>query len=209
MLRPATWPWRAASKRRMRPSSPSCASCIASALYRRHGVGLVAGPPSWVVQGRRPEPASESSTILSSTAMRIAVLSDLHSNLEALQAVLADLAAQGGADQTWCLGDIVGYGPDPAETLEFVRAKVDVAVAGNHDYAVAGVIDISEFKPLSRRGRPLDGPAALRAAAPVPERAPRQGRGLRHLHPGPRQPPPTYVGVPALPGGGPGQPERV
>ena len=81
--------------------------------------------------------------------MRIAVLSDLHSNLEALEAVLADLAAQGGADQTWCLGDIVGYGPDPAETLEFVRAKVDVAVAGNHDYAVAGVIDTAEFNPYA------------------------------------------------------------
>ena len=81
--------------------------------------------------------------------MRIAVLSDLHSNLEALEAVLADLAAQGGVDQTWCLGDIVGYGPDPAETLEFVRARVDVAIAGNHDYAVAGVIDTSEFNPYA------------------------------------------------------------
>ncbi len=79
--------------------------------------------------------------------MRYAILADIHSNLTALEAVLADLSQQGGADEIWCLGDIVGYGPDPHECLELVRSRCKLCVAGNHDLAVIGKLDISSFNP--------------------------------------------------------------
>ena len=52
---------------------------------------------------------------------------------------------RGGFDRVWCLGDMVGYGPDPSECLRLLREFNLVAVAGNHDYAAAGVIDASDF----------------------------------------------------------------
>ncbi len=79
--------------------------------------------------------------------MRIAILADIHSNLEALEAVLRDVAEKGGADEYWCLGDIVGYGPDPRACLALVREKCCHVVAGNHDLAAVGEIDISNFNP--------------------------------------------------------------
>ena len=77
--------------------------------------------------------------------MRTLIVSDIHSNLEALAAVLAHAAQQGGFDRIWCLGDLVGYGPDPSACLGLLREFDLVAVAGNHDYAAAGVIDASDF----------------------------------------------------------------
>ena len=53
--------------------------------------------------------------------MRYAVLADIHANLEALTAVLKDIEDKGGVDEFWCLGDIVGYGPDPAECIKILR----------------------------------------------------------------------------------------
>lgn len=72
--------------------------------------------------------------------MRLAILSDLHGNREALSAVLADLAVR-AVDRIVVLGDIVGYGPDPAWCVDRVRALVDagaICVLGNHDAAIAG-----------------------------------------------------------------------
>ena len=77
--------------------------------------------------------------------MRALVLSDIHSNLEALDAVLAHSALHNGFDCIWSLGDIVGYGPDPSDCLQRLRGYDLVSVAGNHDYAAAGVIDASDF----------------------------------------------------------------
>ena len=77
--------------------------------------------------------------------LRTLIVSDVHSNLEALEAVLAHAAGHGGFDRIWCLGDLVGYGPDPSACLERMRGFELVAVAGNHDYAAAGVIDASDF----------------------------------------------------------------
>ena len=74
--------------------------------------------------------------------VRILVLSDIHSNLEALEAVLG---AAGTVDQVWCLGDIVGYGPRPNECVARLKELKHLAVAGNHDHAVVGVIGIEEF----------------------------------------------------------------
>ena len=76
--------------------------------------------------------------------MRVAVVSDIHSNLHALEAALA--AIEGDApDELWCLGDVVGYGPRPNECCAAIAARADVCLAGNHDLAVRGTIDLAEF----------------------------------------------------------------
>ena len=76
--------------------------------------------------------------------MRVAVVSDIHSNLHALDAVLAAIEAD-APDELWCLGDLVGYGPRPNECCAAVAARADVCLAGNHDLAVRGTIDVAEF----------------------------------------------------------------
>ena len=76
--------------------------------------------------------------------MRVAVISDIHSNLPALEAVLADVDAA-GPDALWCLGDIVGYGPQPNECIDRTRARATLSLCGNHDLAVLGSIDVSDF----------------------------------------------------------------
>ena len=80
--------------------------------------------------------------------MRYAVISDVHANLQALEAVLDDAESQ-GAGQVVCLGDVVGYGPLPAETLRRVRSAASVVIAGNHDDAVAGRISADGFIDLA------------------------------------------------------------
>jgi predicted phosphodiesterase len=76
--------------------------------------------------------------------MRIAVFSDIHANLHALEAVLADVDAE-RADELWCLGDIVGYGPRPNECTDLVRSRATVALCGNHDLAALGALDVADF----------------------------------------------------------------
>jgi len=76
--------------------------------------------------------------------MRVAVVSDIHSNLHALEAVLAAIDAE-PPDELWCLGDIVGYGPRPNECCAAIAERADVCLAGNHDLAVRGAIDLAEF----------------------------------------------------------------
>jgi predicted phosphodiesterase len=76
--------------------------------------------------------------------MRVAVLSDIHSNLYALEAVLADVGAQ-APDQIWCLGDVVGYGPRPNECVAIVRERADLCLCGNHDLASVGSLDTADF----------------------------------------------------------------
>ena len=76
--------------------------------------------------------------------MRAAVVSDIHSNLHALEAVLAAIDAE-APDELWCLGDLVGYGPRPNECCATIEKRADVCLAGNHDLAVRGTIDLEEF----------------------------------------------------------------
>ena len=76
--------------------------------------------------------------------MRVAVVSDIHSNLHALEAVLAAIDAD-APDELWCLGDLVGYGPSPNECCAIVEERADVCLAGNHDLAIIGTIDLDEF----------------------------------------------------------------
>jgi diadenosine tetraphosphatase ApaH/serine/threonine PP2A family protein phosphatase len=76
--------------------------------------------------------------------MRVAVVSDIHSNLHALEAVLAAIDAE-APDELWCLGDLVGYGARPNECCAAVAERADVCLGGNHDLAVRGTIDLEEF----------------------------------------------------------------
>jgi diadenosine tetraphosphatase ApaH/serine/threonine PP2A family protein phosphatase len=68
----------------------------------------------------------------------------VHSNLSALEAVLAAIDAA-PPEEIWCLGDVVGYGPRPNECCEIVEARADICLGGNHDLAVRGTIDLAEF----------------------------------------------------------------
>jgi predicted phosphodiesterase len=81
--------------------------------------------------------------------MRCAILADIHANLAALTAVLADIEGKGEVDEIWCLGDIVGYGPEPAECIKLLRKLNPVCVAGNHDLGVIGKIELSYFNPAA------------------------------------------------------------
>ena len=76
--------------------------------------------------------------------MRVAVVSDIHSNLHALEAALSAID-QDAPDELWCLGDLVGYGPRPNECCAAIAERADVCLAGNHDLAVRGTIDLTEF----------------------------------------------------------------
>ncbi len=74
--------------------------------------------------------------------MKVGLIADIHSNAEAIISVLGRL---GDVEEIWCLGDIVGYGPDPARCIDLVRERRHVCVIGNHDLCVLNAIDVSEF----------------------------------------------------------------
>lgn len=78
--------------------------------------------------------------------MRIAVITDIHGNLPALEAVLEDVE-KSEIERIWCLGDTVGYGAFPNECVELVRSRCEVSLVGNHDLAVTGGIDTALFSP--------------------------------------------------------------
>jgi diadenosine tetraphosphatase ApaH/serine/threonine PP2A family protein phosphatase len=81
--------------------------------------------------------------------MRVLIVSDIHANLNALEAVLADA---GAVDATWCLGDLLGYGPDPNECVERIRNLPNlVCLLGNHDAAFLGQIDVDTFNLEARQ----------------------------------------------------------
>ena len=81
--------------------------------------------------------------------MRYAIIADIHSNLAAFTTVLGDIEQKGGVDEVWCLGDIVGYGPDPHQCIELLQRYNHVCVAGNHDWAAIGKLETSWFNPLA------------------------------------------------------------
>jgi diadenosine tetraphosphatase ApaH/serine/threonine PP2A family protein phosphatase len=76
--------------------------------------------------------------------MRVAVISDIHANAHALAAVLAAAAHERPA-ALWCLGDLVGYGPQPNECIRTIRERVDVCLVGNHDLGAIDRLDLSDF----------------------------------------------------------------
>ena len=132
-------------------------------------------------------------------AMR-AFISDVHSNYEALQAVLADIAEH-GVEVVYCLGDMVGYGPNPRECLD-VLMNCQLALLGNHDQAV--LFDPVSFNPVAERANywtrgQLDVPLPSRRAVELrweflgelPQR--HQEETLLFVHGSPRQPVTEYI----------------
>ncbi|MEO0202733.1 MAG: metallophosphoesterase family protein [candidate division WOR-3 bacterium] len=81
--------------------------------------------------------------------MRIAILSDIHGNLEALESVLKEVYKR-KVDKIICLGDLIDYGPNPNEVVEISKREFDIIVMGNHDYAVVDESIIYEFTIIAR-----------------------------------------------------------
>ena len=127
--------------------------------------------------------------------MRVAVLSDIHSNLVALDAVLDDLATLPPVDATWVCGDIVGYGPQPNEVIARLREIGALGVMGNHDGAAVGVVDPAWFNDaaaaaISWTATELN-PDSRAFLADLPER--RVDGELTAVHGSPRDPIWEYV----------------
>jgi predicted phosphodiesterase len=78
--------------------------------------------------------------------MRLAIISDIHGNLPALESVLAEVEGT-APDALWCLGDVVGYGAQPDECTSLVAERCALSLVGNHDLAVLGEIEVSAFSP--------------------------------------------------------------
>jgi diadenosine tetraphosphatase ApaH/serine/threonine PP2A family protein phosphatase len=81
--------------------------------------------------------------------MRVLIISDIHANYTAFETVLKD--AKGEWDYVWCLGDVVGYGPDPNECVETLQELPHLCLAGNHDWAALNRLDIRTFNPDARK----------------------------------------------------------
>jgi predicted phosphodiesterase len=126
--------------------------------------------------------------------MRIALLSDVHGNRPAFEAVLADVDAE-EPDEIWCLGDLVGYGAQPNECVALARERCDLCLAGNHDLVVTGEIDIGDFSSSAaaaarwtRENIEDDALAFLRSLNPA-----ENGRAIGLYHASPRDPVWEYV----------------
>jgi predicted phosphodiesterase len=76
--------------------------------------------------------------------MQVAVVSDIHGNRHAFEAVLDEIAAS-SCEELWCLGDLVGYGADPDACVELARQHAAISLAGNHDLVVTGALPLEEF----------------------------------------------------------------
>src|SRR5205814_3022051 len=127
-----------------------------------------------VVRQRKTAPSTHtpaSSTIVAPLATRVGVISDVHGNWHALEAVLAALEAE-EPDEVWCLGDLVGYGPRPNRCCRTVASRAAICLAGNHDLGVLGDEPLELFS--------LDAAAAAQWSQGVLEPDPRAYlKGLR------------------------------
>jgi predicted phosphodiesterase len=126
--------------------------------------------------------------------MQVAVLSDIHANRHALEAVLEDVERT-DASEIWCLGDVVGYGADPNDCAELIRRHAAICLAGNHDLAVTGALSLEDFS----RGAALAARWTQEVIAPEPLawlsdlRAAGERAGVRLYHGSPRDPVWEYV----------------
>ena len=126
--------------------------------------------------------------------MRVAVISDVHGNLHALESVLTEVDAA-APDEVWCLGDTVGYGPRPNECCELVRERARRCLVGNHDLVALGQLDVREFNDEAAAaaqwtGRVLtqEARAFLEALEPLDS-----ADGVELFHGSPREPVWDYV----------------
>lgn len=131
--------------------------------------------------------------------MLAAVLSDIHANRHAFEAVLADARAL-AVDEIWCLGDVVGYGGEPGACVALAVEHCDVLLGGNHDLAAVGRLSIDDFSPRARVSArwtaSVLSPTAAAALTPLASLAEREGVGL--YHGSPRHPVWEYVITAAL-----------
>jgi len=125
--------------------------------------------------------------------MRVLIISDIHANLAAFETVLAD--AKGQWDIIWCLGDLIGYGPDPNECVALLREHEHISLSGNHDWAVLGKLDIQSFNreaqiaiQWTRSAISTDTHDYLAALPPIRVEAP-----FTLAHASPRQPVWEYI----------------
>jgi predicted phosphodiesterase len=118
--------------------------------------------------------------------MHVAVLSDIHGNRQAFEAVL-DAVEDENVDALWCLGDLVGYGADPDACVELALERCDIVLAGNHDLAVTGALSLDEFSPgaatAARWTRETIAERNLEALRPLPPENLDQQVGLFHASP--------------------------
>jgi len=126
--------------------------------------------------------------------MRVAVISDIHANLHALEAVV-EAIQQESPDEIWCLGDLVGYGPQPNQCCAWVAAGTQICLAGNHDLGVLGRLDLDDFSPdaaaaaeWTREKLAAEARAYLEALSSSAER-----QGVSLYHASPRDPVWEYV----------------
>jgi predicted phosphodiesterase len=131
--------------------------------------------------------------------MRILVVSDIHANYAALTAVFKDA---GNFDQIWCLGDVVGYGPEPNECVERLRSYNALCLAGNHDLGVVGKIPLWDFNrdaleaiAWTRHWLALDNRDWLES---LPSMQAMPEYNLTLVHASPRDPVWEYVGSPPV-----------
>jgi predicted phosphodiesterase len=126
--------------------------------------------------------------------MKVAVISDVHGNLEALRAVWSDLSAC-EAEEVYCLGDSVGYGPDPEAVLAFLRHNKVQSVMGNHELGLVDPVYMDWFNPQARkslkRTKKLLSPDSLDYIATLPPVL--VAHGLRMVHGLPPQSVTTYL----------------
>lgn len=124
--------------------------------------------------------------------MRYLIISDVHANLTALEAVLADAPE---FDEIWCLGDLVGYGPNPNECVERIQDFAHTNLAGNHDWAVLGKLDLSSFNIDARTAsmwtQTILSPAVREYLNTLPTRVEQDGFFMAHASP--REPVWEYI----------------
>jgi predicted phosphodiesterase len=118
--------------------------------------------------------------------MHVAIVSDIHGNRHAFEAVLADIANT-QASEVWCLGDLVGYGADPNDCVDLARQHCAVVLAGNHDLAVTGDLKLDDFSRgaalAARWTQEVIAPAQLEFLKSLSPTGARREVGLYHASP--------------------------
>jgi diadenosine tetraphosphatase ApaH/serine/threonine PP2A family protein phosphatase len=124
----------------------------------------------------------------------VAVITDIHANLPALEVVLASIEER-GLERIWCLGDVVGYGADPDACTDLVRERCELCLVGNHDLAVLGELDVASFSEAAAAAvewtREGVGEGTLEFLRGLEPAAAREGIAL--FHASPRDPVWEYV----------------